>query len=76
MNTAWQSANSFTVRLSACCEGECRSPAELREEAEAGELANKPPSKEVFLKMGAFGLLAARIGPGPHLKVPRAWSYP
>eukprot|EP00656_Telonema_subtile_P006472 TRINITY_DN12999_c0_g1_i2.p1 TRINITY_DN12999_c0_g1~~TRINITY_DN12999_c0_g1_i2.p1 ORF type:complete len:528 (-),score=175.28 TRINITY_DN12999_c0_g1_i2:163-1746(-) len=41
---------------------------ELREEAEAGELSNKPPSKNAFLKMGAFGLLAARIGPGPHLK--------
>merc|ERR1711907_567778 len=41
---------------------------ELREAAEAGEVANKPPSDEIFLKMGAFGLLAARIGPGPHLK--------
>lgn len=40
----------------------------IREEAEAGELSNKPPSKEVFKKMGEFGLLAARIGPGDALK--------
>lgn len=43
---------------------------ELREEAEKGEASNKPPSKEVFKKMGDFGLLAARIGPGPHLHWP------
>jgi len=39
----------------------------LRAEAEAGEASNKPPSDEVFRAMGAFGLLAARIGPGEHL---------
>merc|ERR1712028_179493 len=43
---------------------------ELREEAEKGEASNKPPSKKVFKKMGDFGLLAARIGPGPHLHWP------
>lgn len=37
-------------------------------EAEAGEADNTPPSDEVFQKMGEFGLLAARIGPGDHLK--------
>ena len=40
---------------------------EIREEAEAGEAADKPPSKEIMKTMAASGLLAARIGPGPHL---------
>ena len=38
------------------------------QEAEEGEASNTPPSDEVFQKMGEFGLLAARIGPGDHLK--------
>eukprot|EP00924_Labyrinthula_sp_SR-Ha-C_P013002 maker-scaffold_12-snap-gene-6.44-mRNA-1 protein AED:0.00 eAED:0.00 QI:206/1/1/1/1/1/2/452/516 len=41
---------------------------EIREEAEAGEMSNKPPSDELFKKMGEFGMLAGRIGPGEHLK--------
>mmetsp|Transcript_14391 Transcript_14391/g.36414 ORF Transcript_14391/g.36414 Transcript_14391/m.36414 type:complete len:511 (+) Transcript_14391:181-1713(+) len=30
----------------------------------------KVPTSELYQKMGASGILAARIGPGPHLKVP------
>lgn len=30
--------------------------------------AGKPASKETFKKLGDFGLLACRMGPGPHLK--------
>lgn len=41
---------------------------EILPDAEAGELSNEPPSDEIFRKMGEFGLLAARIGPGEHLK--------
>jgi len=41
----------------------------LKEDAEAGELSGKAPSKELFQKMGAAGLLAGRIGPGKHLKL-------
>mmetsp|Transcript_14754 Transcript_14754/g.19357 ORF Transcript_14754/g.19357 Transcript_14754/m.19357 type:complete len:518 (+) Transcript_14754:181-1734(+) len=39
----------------------------IRPEAEDGEMSNEPPSKELFKKMGEFGLLAARIGPGDAL---------
>lgn len=39
----------------------------LPEAAEFDELG-KTASKEVYKKMGAFGLLACRMGPGPHLK--------
>lgn len=38
-------------------------------EAEASESNNKPPTAEVYRKMGEFGFLASRIGPGPHLKL-------
>ncbi len=31
--------------------------------------AGKIPPKSLFEKMGAFGLLACRLGPGPHLKM-------
>eukprot|EP00516_Mucochytrium_quahogii_P001769 CAMPEP_0203759814 /NCGR_PEP_ID=MMETSP0098-20131031/13055_1 /ASSEMBLY_ACC=CAM_ASM_000208 /TAXON_ID=96639 /ORGANISM=" , Strain NY0313808BC1" /LENGTH=517 /DNA_ID=CAMNT_0050653049 /DNA_START=166 /DNA_END=1719 /DNA_ORIENTATION=- len=40
----------------------------VREEAEAGEMSGKAPSKELYAKMGAVGLLGARIGPGEHLQ--------
>mmetsp|Transcript_16259 Transcript_16259/g.28934 ORF Transcript_16259/g.28934 Transcript_16259/m.28934 type:complete len:511 (-) Transcript_16259:171-1703(-) len=30
----------------------------------------KAPTSELYQKMGAAGILAARIGPGPHLRVP------
>ena len=40
---------------------------ELQKQADEGEDAGKPPPAEAFLKCGAFGLLACRIGPGPHL---------
>lgn len=44
----------------------------IREAAEDGEISDEPPTKEIYEKMGEFGLLAARIGPGDHLKeVPR-----
>lgn len=41
---------------------------EVKGEAERFEKSGKSPSKKVYLAMGAFGLLAARIGPGEHLK--------
>jgi len=31
--------------------------------------SGKVPPKELFQKMGAFGLLACRLGPGPHLSM-------
>lgn len=30
----------------------------------------KHPTQELYLKMGAAGILASRIGPGPHLRLP------
>lgn len=36
----------------------------VKEEALAFDDSGKPASDEVFLKMGAAGILAARIGPG------------
>mmetsp|Transcript_41271 Transcript_41271/g.90025 ORF Transcript_41271/g.90025 Transcript_41271/m.90025 type:complete len:517 (+) Transcript_41271:60-1610(+) len=45
---------------------------QFRDEAERGEATGAPPSEEVFHAMGEEGFLAARIGPGEHLKlVPR-----
>ncbi|KAJ3373989.1 hypothetical protein HDU91_000045 [Kappamyces sp. JEL0680] len=41
---------------------------ELAEEAAAFDELGKGPSVEAYKKMGAFGLLACRIGQGPHLK--------
>lgn len=38
------------------------------EEALQGEESGKPCSKELFQKLGESGLLAMRMGPGPHLK--------
>ncbi|KAJ3303524.1 hypothetical protein HDV03_003703 [Kappamyces sp. JEL0829] len=43
--------------------------AEVVEEAAAFDEPGKPASAEVYKKMGAFGLLACRMGPGPHLKL-------
>ena len=40
---------------------------ELRDQVEMFEEAGKPPARELYKKMGAAGILAARIGPGPHL---------
>lgn len=40
---------------------------ELRDDVEKFEEAGKAPSREFYRKMGAAGILAARIGPGPHL---------
>ena len=43
-------------------------------EAIVNDELGKPASKELYLKMGTFGLLACRLvyrtnkGPGPHLK--------
>lgn len=37
-------------------------------EAKLFDKDDKPPSNDIFLKAGAFGLWASRIGPGPHLK--------
>lgn len=42
---------------------------EVKSEAEKFELNGKSPSDTVYKKMGAIGLLACRIGPGPHLKL-------
>jgi len=42
---------------------------EVYAEAQKFELNGKQPTDTVYKKMGAFGLLAARIGPGPHLKM-------
>jgi hypothetical protein len=42
--------------------------AEIMEEAAAFDEPGKTASKEVYLKMGAFGLLTSRMGPGSHLK--------
>jgi alkylation response protein AidB-like acyl-CoA dehydrogenase/predicted heme/steroid binding protein len=41
---------------------------ELIPHAAACENSGKEPSHELWKKMGQFGLLASRIGPGPHLK--------
>ena len=41
----------------------------IREEAEKFDATGKPPSDEVYLKMGAFGALACRLGPGKHLNL-------
>lgn len=38
-------------------------------EAIAAEKDESPPSKELYLKMGQFGLLASRLGPGNHLNL-------
>jgi hypothetical protein len=40
----------------------------VRPEAIVNDADGKPPSKELFEKAGEYGLLAARIGPGAHLK--------
>ncbi|KAJ3120031.1 hypothetical protein HK098_004924 [Nowakowskiella sp. JEL0407] len=37
------------------------------EEAQNGEKMEKVPSIELFKKMGAAGIWASRVGPGPHL---------
>ena len=42
---------------------------ELQQQADEGEDAGKSPTAAAFLKCGAFGLLACRIGPGPHLRM-------
>jgi len=42
---------------------------EVLKEAERFELNGKQPSKQVYQKMGQFGLLASRIGPGKHLSL-------
>ena len=41
----------------------------LREEAEASELSGEPPSDATFKKLGDFGMLGMRLGPGEHLKL-------
>ena len=41
----------------------------IREEAEKFDATGKAPSDEVYLKMGAFGALACRLGPGKHLNL-------
>ena len=41
---------------------------EVLPEAIQFDESGKPASDEVFKKMGQFGLLACRMGPGPHLK--------
>lgn len=41
----------------------------LQEEAEQFEESGKIPSKETFLKMGKYGLLAAKLGPGKILQM-------
>ncbi|KAJ3272708.1 hypothetical protein HDV01_005344 [Terramyces sp. JEL0728] len=41
---------------------------EILPEAASFDDAGKVASKEMFKKMGEFGLLATRMGPGPHLK--------
>ncbi|KAH6571861.1 hypothetical protein BASA60_006945 [Batrachochytrium salamandrivorans] len=46
---------------------------EIKPEALILEATDKPASLESFKKMGEFGYLAARIGPGEHLK---AFSLP
>ncbi|KAJ2995148.1 hypothetical protein HDV02_001033 [Globomyces sp. JEL0801] len=40
---------------------------EVLPEALASDPSGGHPSKEIWKKMGDFGLLAARMGPGPHL---------
>lgn len=42
---------------------------EIVPDAQLNEDMGKPPTKEVYQKMGKFGLLACRMGPGPHLKL-------
>lgn len=42
---------------------------ELGPEAAESELAGDSPSEETYLKMGRVGLLASRVGPGPHLSL-------
>jgi hypothetical protein len=42
---------------------------EILPEAASFDEMGKAASKEVFEKMGQFGLLACRMGPGPHLKM-------
>jgi len=41
---------------------------ELRAVAEESEDSGEYPTKEIYQKMGQFGLLASRIAHGPHLK--------
>jgi len=41
---------------------------EVRSIAEQSEVSNAPPTDEMFRKLGKFGILASRIGPGEHLK--------
>lgn len=41
---------------------------ELAPHANSFEADDKAPTPEMYLKMGKAGLLASRIGPGPHLK--------
>lgn len=38
-------------------------------EAIVAEKSELPPSKALYTKMGSFGLLACRIGPGKHLRL-------
>jgi len=40
----------------------------LRDEAEACELSGESPSDACFKKLGDYGMLAMRIGPGEHLR--------
>lgn len=42
---------------------------QVKPEAQRNEKSGKSPSKKVYSAMGAFGLLASRIGPGAHLKL-------
>ena len=46
---------------------------EILPDAAQYDESGEPASIETFKKMGAFGWLAARIGPGPHL---RAFTLP
>ncbi|KAI9099326.1 acyl-CoA dehydrogenase/oxidase [Phlyctochytrium arcticum] len=43
---------------------------ELMSEAPSMDAQGEVPGAEVFDKMGSIGLLACRMGPGPHLKIP------
>ncbi|KAI8092749.1 acyl-CoA dehydrogenase/oxidase [Halteromyces radiatus] len=40
----------------------------IQEEAQQCEESGKPPSKELYMKLGEQGVLAAQIGPGPWMK--------
>ena len=42
---------------------------EIRPWAAEADMNGSEPSDEIFRKMGDAGLLAARLGPGDHLKV-------